>query len=288
MIQHLDKEVIEKFLDIGQIQSPQFDHPQGGMGLIVPEGYAVQHIPPLDKPLTRIKEAPVFLALESFAEYVNDFKDTDTRIFAATTPSPAILAVLDYHRGVDGDKGPVPDYGAHRATFVPQPSPQWTRWTSIDGKLLPQRDFAEFIEENLVDVVRPMDGNTPVPGYPYPADLLEIVKTLKVTKQVEIESAANLANGFVQIKYHEEGSAASKKGAIEVPTKICLGIPVFFGETPYRVECFLRYRAGTPDEGGLKFQIKIDRREQTLLDAFGQQVASAGVQTDIKPLWGKV
>src|ERR1700722_1867806 len=66
---------------------------------------------------------------------------------------PAIIAVLN-GGGPDG-----PGWGDFRALIGFRETPQWAKWKAIDGRLLPQAQFAEFIEDNLPDVASP-DGAT--------------------------------------------------------------------------------------------------------------------------------
>ncbi|MCH1933271.1 YfdQ family protein, partial [Shewanella sp. A25] len=76
-------------------------------------------------------------------------------------------AIVDYHAP---DKAA---HGAHVAAMALPYSEEWKAWTAIDGKLMPQREFARFIEENAVDVVAPSG-----------ADLLEVVRDLQAVRKV--------------------------------------------------------------------------------------------------------
>ena len=245
----------------------RFDHPQGGVAIMRPDG-VLEHLRPIDMPLTHVKQVVAFHDAGSLIHYVNRFKHdgVKTTIFADYT-APKIVAIIDYH------DGGVPDYLHHRAEFVPPWSEQWARWRAIDGKPMSQTDFAEFIEENMVDVVAP-EG----------AVFLDLVTGLMAKKKVSFESGIRLQDGSNQLTYAEDIEARGK-GNMVVPSDFSIGLPVFFGGDSYRVRCLLRYRI---NDGTLTFIIKINRRlfiEQT---AFAEMSEAIAKGTGLTVLAGKI
>jgi uncharacterized protein YfdQ (DUF2303 family) len=239
-------------------------HPRGGVFVALPEGYRVEHLAPIDAPLSHIKATVQFDDAPSFIDYVNRFKAEETALFASVTRGQ-IMAVIDYHQDAAA-------YCAHRAIYTLPHSEQWKRWASIDGKNQPQRTFAEFIEENIIDVVEP-DG----------AALLEVATSLQSTRKVEFHSGVNLGNGTVQLKYTEEDDTKTGKQALTIPQKIKLGIPVYYGDTHYEVPCFFRYRI---EDGKLNFQVRIQGRELLVQDAFRHKVDEVAQGTEITVRYG--
>jgi uncharacterized protein YfdQ (DUF2303 family) len=258
-------ETVNTLIAHGKAMAEPFDHPQGGKAVVIPDDYHVTHLAPVDEPLTHIKAAPVFDDAQSFIAYVKTYGAETARIFAEQDRTQ-ITAILDYHQ--PGQAA----YGAHKAICVLPHSEQWRAWVGIDGQAVPQAAFAEFIEENALDIYEPAS-----------ADVLEIARSLQIKQTVEFSSSVNLANGATQLKYVEEQDGKGR-GNIEVPQKIKLGLPVFFGGDLVEVWAFLRTRI---KDGKLSFIVKLHRRELIIREEFNRIVARVGDETGITPLFGR-
>lgn len=156
--------------------------------------------------------------------------DADDRqtIILADIINSKFKAVFDHHAS------DAPGWNEHTATYDCPLSNQWKTWVAQNGRknAMDQENFAFFLEQNILDVHQP-NGAT----------MLQIVTTLKSTKNVIFDSGLRLNDGQVQLKYHEENkTAAGQQGELQIPEKIKLGIPVYVGSTPYAVEAFFRYR----------------------------------------------
>lgn len=246
-----------------------FDHPQGGKAVLKPDGEVV-HLQPVDKPLTHIKQKVQMLDTGSFVAYVNRFQDNGVTTIFGDYRAMKIRALIDYHSRLDQ---PQPGRLAHDVEFIPPWSEQWARWRVIDGKPQTQREFAEFIEENLQDVVTP-EG----------AAFLDLVTGLQATKKVAFASGVRLHDGSNQLTYSEDVEARGK-GTITFPSEFEIGVPLLFGGEAYRIRCLLRYRI---DEGKLVFAVRVHRRlflEQT---AFNDVVAEVAKGTGLQVLLGAV
>ncbi len=242
------------------------DHPAGGRSVIVPDGYRVERLAPADEPLPdHVKQAVDLQDLPSFIGYVNDYRTDASRIFV-DMPAADFLAVIDYHAQ---DR---PARCAHAVAFTPPLAEEWKRWTAIDGKPMGQAAFAEFLEENLRDVVAPAG-----------ADVLETVASLKAVKQVQFESGLELQSGAVQLTYHEQVEGAGKN-TLEVPSQLTLGVPVFFNGERYEVSAFLRYRIG---EGKLAFVVKLHQRQYIERDAVLAMVKQVEEAVDAPLVFGR-
>lgn len=254
----LDSKVLDNIYLKGAASQAPVPLPDGGLGIVLPDGYSVERIAPLEKPLPRIRQSVTFNDAESFVAYVNRYKDERTRIFSlpghlSTTKSAAFTALLDYH------KAGTAEHVAHIARFAPPYSEQWTRWTkAID---MGQPAFAEFIEENRKDIVKPEA-----------ASLLDIVSKFRAKKTSEYDAVVYQQNGDLTLSYSEKTEHAGK-GSIVVPQQLELGIPVFFKGAAYSVPVFLRYKLR---EAVLTFQIKVDRAdyiEQAAFDEISKKIA---------------
>jgi uncharacterized protein YfdQ (DUF2303 family) len=160
---------------------------------------------------------------------------------------PAIVAVLN-GAGRDGA-----GWGDHRAAITFRPTPQWLKWTSIDGKMLAQTDFANFIEDNLLDVKKPAAG-----------DMLEISQFFEVTRTTSFKSVTRPKAGLINFKNEQSDQTSNKSGAgedMEVPDTITLFLAPMFGGTPMNVTARFRYRI---ENGTLKLGVKLQRIEEIM------------------------
>ncbi|MBB1512006.1 DUF2303 family protein [Tessaracoccus sp. MC1627] len=160
-----------------------------------------------------------------------------------------IKAVLD---GNDGHR-------VHTATLELRHSIEWTEWTSIDGKLVDQLAFAQFIEDHLSSI-----------GAPDGAKLLEICQTLEARTKVDFKSSELLANGQRKFKYDETTEAkAGQKGDLTIPAELTLVLRPFQGSEPVAILARFRYRL---DGGQLRLGIKLAEPSKALEVAFNQIV----------------
>lgn len=175
---------------------------------------------------------------------VNDTAGSTTIYINRDANTPSIVAVLN------GNGSTGPGWGDFRAEIVFRFTPQWKRWTSIDGKMMDQSAFAEFVEDNMADIVSP-------PG----AEMLEIAQYLSATRSVDFKSAIRLSSGQIQFQNVESIDAKVGAGQVAIPETITLGIAPVFGLPPFRVEARFRYRV---QDGKLRLGIKLQRVEDTM------------------------
>jgi uncharacterized protein YfdQ (DUF2303 family) len=198
--------------------------------------------PGLGAPLRKRGTVTVFDAA-SFNILLADNADAgNIAIYFDRNPEkPAVVAVLNGH----GPKGP--GWADFRVQINFRPTPQWTKWKAIDGKLMPQATFAEFVEDNLEDISDPAGGA-----------MLEIVTYLQATRTVNFKSGIRLSNGQIQFQNMEDIQASVGAGSIAVPETFTLGIAPIFGLTSYAVPARFRYRI---QEGKLQMGFKLQRVE---------------------------
>jgi uncharacterized protein YfdQ (DUF2303 family) len=208
--------------------------------------------------------------LASFCRYVTRFKDDSTTI-AASVEHAVMTAVLDYHEGIVA-----PRFGEHKAVYAPPLSEEWKRWSGVDGKPMAQAAFAQFIEENAADIVEPAG-----------AGVIDLARSLRATRKIDYQSEVDLADGTIGLRYEETTEThGSKRTEIAVPKFLMLGIPVFFGGTPYAVKAWFRYRVG--DDKHLSFAIELHRNRFIYQDAFLDLVKAVEQGTEIEPLLGSL
>lgn len=154
-------------------------------------------------------------SVESFIEYVNEHKSEHTRIFASLAEAPyTMTAAIDYHETTPTGQ---PEFITHLAVLTLRTTDEWNRWRGSDKKAFGQVEFAEFIEENSLDIVEPES-----------AKMMETVLSLQAANDVRWKSAARLDNGAVHLEFHDDAKAmAGKDGSMEIPEMIKLNLAVF-------------------------------------------------------------
>lgn len=165
-------------------------------------------------------------------------------------PTGSLVAVLDDHHAEPG-------WGSHRVQHDLRHSPEWLIWTRASGSMMGQVEFAEFLEENALDIEDPS-----------PATLLEVATTFQANTSTAFESAVRLDSGNVQVKFEETGRAqAGKYGAVEIPKTFSILVAPYVGEAAYRMTARLRHRASG---GKLTLGFILDRPHVVLRDALGK------------------
>lgn len=259
---------IDRLVTLGRETIELRDHPNGGKIMLVPHGYEVRTLEDDDALPAVTRRQPKFFDTESFIEYVNEYKiENQTRIFIAPDELKA-LAVIDY------DKAGTAARGVHRAALQLSYSQQWQAWRAAESYTkrqgYTQEEFAEFLEENNVEVTKPTA-----------AELIELVTKMQVTRSVSFKRSVNLHDGRVQFTYNNEDGG----GSVEFPQRIELGIPVYRGGEYYKVEIIVRYRL--QDNGGLRFGLIIHRADAILDDAIKGDIAAIKEKTGVPVYLGQ-
>lgn len=233
----------------------------------------------LPNPL-RKRATAVLATAESFASYINAFKDTGTLLVGnADERAGRFTAFLDYHEPIGK-----PRWTEHTAVMNLEPTPEWTRWLGISGRELDQRTFAEFVEDNAIDLTVP-EGEAGK-AFPTQQDLLSVASTLQIKTDVKFASSLKLANGQVQLAYVEniEGVYGAE-GKMTMPERFAIAVAPFRCTPKYLVTARLRYR-GTA--GKAVFKVEIERPHKIVEHAFNDVIAKLGELTGLRALVGSV
>ena len=203
--------------------------------------------------------------VDSLVDYANRFKTDDTVLFADIEHN-AIVAAIDYH---------APGAAAHvhhNAKLTLPFSVEWKTWTAINGRLMPQLEFARYLEENAADIAAPSG-----------ADLLEACRDLQAVRKVNFKKAVRTATDHENFEYSDETEARTS-GGIELPTKFLLNIPVYFDDEYRAVYAFLRWKL---DDGSLHLGVQLHRPEHVRQAVFKQIVMHAAAGTARPSVFGR-
>lgn len=232
--------------------------------VILPDGYRATDLSHLLPAPTRKKGLTTLLDVGSFIAVVNDQKGDATRMFSTLNP-PSFTAVFNATAAGTG-------WGDHRAAYELPLSAEWQAWDAMDDNKVNQVAMAQFVENNLEDVVSP-DGAT----------LLEICRSLQAKKSVEFSSGIRLTNGENQLTFKEEINGSAGNGTLSIPETFQIGIPVFENGAKWAMTVRLRYRI---DGSKLTMWIELVRPHKILEAAVNDVRAKIAEETSLQVLNG--
>lgn len=281
---------IQRAIDAGMVMATPTALVQGhALAYALPQGATVKELDIekyLDRP-TRKRGTYAFEDAKSFVAFVNREKTDETVIFASRS-GQSFTAVFNGNEAVNLGEGQgsrisgqgEPGWGDYKATFNCPLSPEWKVWTEKDGDKMSQVEFATFIDDNAVDIIRPTVSGTDVPDASYPdSSMMQIAsRTLEARNDVSFASAVRLNNGEVQFKYEETINGAVQGGMFEVPQKFAVGIPVYAGTAPWLITAKLRYRI---ERGGLSMWFDFERLFKVKERAFDEAKAEIASGTGV-------
>ncbi len=212
----------------------------------------------------RISAKIVANDVRGFIDYTSRHKLGGTTIYADSAKTPRLVARIDDNATTEA--APEPSHVEHTCTFPCPLTHEWQQWMGMNNKDMGQVDFAEFVENNLLDIVDP-DG----------ASLLTACLSFQDTGSAEFKSAVRLEDGRVQFSYIEK----DKTGELKFPAKLTLALPVFEGmDTRFSLEAKLRYRVDR--DHGLKLKYILDRPDLALKAAYERLITLVGDSTGVQ------
>lgn len=220
--------------------------------------------------------------LASFTTHFNKFKVSGSAIFASEdVKRPELQAVYNY-----ANSSAEPNWRDHRAVLHCRLSDEWQAWTGASKKPMSQREFAEFIEENIDDVQVKPDLENPANamlkdislllGYPFASqqEMLTLSRGIEINEGAKAASKVNLQTGERTIQYENQHLDGDNK-PLKIPGLFLVRIPVFLDGAPYLLPVRLRYRL---QQGVVLWSYDIYREDRAFKDAYNEiceQVATA-------------
>lgn len=234
------------------------------------------------KPWRKLGTAQVD-TLAAFIDLVKRHKTANSAIFVkAIGGEPKLTAVIDYH-------GPEePAFGAHRVEYTFPLSDEIRAWRAQSGKAMSQAEFAAFLEQNVVALASPTDGEASdyqrlfKERVATPGDLLGLARELEVRATQHVKSATRLQSGERVVHFAEEHTNA-KGEPVVIPGVFIIAIPAFAEGEIIRVPALLRYRPGS---GGVSFTYLLWHAEEFIRQAVRADAAKAQGETGLPSFEG--
>ncbi len=259
----MNKTEAREMFDLGKTQA-KIQLVDGMPCIVVPDGYKVQELGGMLNTPLRVKECRVFTTIESFLDYVAEFRYGNTHIFCDPNKM-TFTAIFDYH---GKDK---PAWCDHGAKFSPPVSDEWESWANMNNTKMPQSGFLEFLEDHIANIIAPAG-----------ADILEMCSSLEGMKNVNFKSGFKQKDGAVCIKWEENFEAnATKAGNLNIPSELELAIAPFKRGQVYKVRAYLRYRIV---DGKLSFLYKLIDPDKVIGDAVDGFISTVNERTGLPPL----
>lgn len=220
---------LDAAIEGARLASPVIETGDGRRFVYVPDRYDLKDVTdPLALPW-RARHTVTLDDRNSMTAFVNRFQRPET-VLIADFPTLTISAVIDFHADNESEVDAQARACDFRADFKLLPSEEFLRWDAMEGKMHPQAEFAEFLDENAVDIAEPD-----------PATMVEISRELEATIGAAFKSAVSPESGDRKFVYETETHV---KGDIIVPKRFSLNIPLYNGEGPELLEARFRFRAG--------------------------------------------
>lgn len=240
------------------------------------------------------------LDLDSFINLTKRFKHEASAIFAIDHgENLSLTTVFDYHP--EGSDVGVADFGNHRAIYSFPFSEEWIAWRKAEAAPLDQRDFAEFLEERIIDVLTPPGFLDPqseeVPKsdsdralrdltfkiggrFAGPEKLMQLSRGLKFNEESKLSNIQNPATGEASLRFETTHKDEDGK-PLTVPNLFLIQIPVFQNGPAYRLPVRLRYRKAG---GSLMWYLLRHRADLAVMDAVNEACDKAAKDTGL-PLY---
>lgn len=211
----------------------------------------------------------IFEDIESFIAHLNHFKNPDSVVFASKGAS-RFLSVIDYHQVQQATlvlpegtpenqtivRTPMQRHCRHGGVFAPKFSEAYLAWTGFNKKDMNQAQFADFLEDRVLDLHEPpavnsenaadqqklkiarMNGKT----FATPAQMMDFRKGIKIHEASVAKSYVNTSTGEVEFEYKVE-QQDEKGERVNIPGLFVIAIPVFDNsDVHYEVLVRLKYR----------------------------------------------
>lgn len=207
--------------------------------------------------------------VESFIDYVNDFKTEHSRLYIIEGSSglPQMRCIFD-----DREKD-VPSWSAFSVVFDPKYSRQLEAWSSWNGNWKRPDNFAKFLNTNRLDVVDPEA-----------ATLIEIIRDIRGTANVEFKEAVDEHTGAKNHAYAEKVTLKGGKNEVTVPTGFNIAIPIYERQRKrIRINCHL---SAMVEDGKVMFCYEMDQFEEIRDVVIDELVTDVVAKTQVNAFYG--
>lgn len=201
---------------------------------------------------------PRFYSLRDLQTYLVGQIGTEANpVVFADRKTLAFVAFLDYHHQGAGAGDITESFNRwldHTASLQYEHSLQFRKWKEKDGFKFTQTAFAEFLEDNLADIVSPSGS-----------EVLSFAATLEATSTEVFKSAVKLTTGETKFTFTNERTGDQDTKIID---EFTLGIPLWERGEKVQITAKLMHRLETvkdTDSKQVRFWFKL-RQLDAIID----------------------
>src|SRR5579859_1528241 len=206
---------------------------------------------------------------ESFGAYVTRHRVAATTTLYADLEHAAVVGVINDAGGSED----APGWGDHRATLKLKHTKPWLHWASLDATPLTQEQFAEHVEQGLLEIAKPD-----------PAEMYELAQTFQATLGATFRQVGRLADGRRALHFEEQIEArAGSQGDITIPKEFTLRVAPFEGGAAYELVARLRFRLRADK---LTLSYHLVRPEDVVREAFDATLSEIEAATQVSAFRG--
>ncbi|GAB3283023.1 hypothetical protein GCM10027347_59700 [Larkinella harenae] len=182
------------------------------VAIVAPDGFSVHNLEKFLPTPMSIEAKIQTSEIDTFADYVQEFKKDNTRIIADPKDS-TFSCSLNYH------KPDQPEWAdRHRAILILEKDPDFVRWMQKEGKLMGQKEFSDFMADYSKDFHN--IGKT---------ELLQLAKNIKVVEESQLNT--DYQNGGLDVMFN--ASSRATFNGLSIPEQFEVALPVYKGLSAY-------------------------------------------------------
>lgn len=214
------------------------------------------HRPIIHVKLATSKDLHAYLVKQS-TKIPDDSVASDNVVVFADRDKLTFHAFLDYHHQALEEERWHEEHRwlNHSASVTYKESHQFGVWKKNDGMKMSQEEFAEFLDENVLDITDPTGS-----------DVVSFASCLEARRTEVFKSSKNLSNGEVQFNWSNESSGDA---VTKFPTDMKIGIPIWTNGEKIMIPVKLFYRVS---EGQLLFWYKLRQLEDIIDKLWNEDV----------------
>lgn len=217
----------------------------------------------------RVRGLYNFEAPQSFARYIEEFKEDGTRVFA-DFDKYRFLSVIN------GSLKDQPAHSDHRVTLNMTTTQEWKAWVEKNGKRMGPREFALFLENHIREITGEFSGT----------DLLAMCRGLRTYIKGGMTADENVSEGKRSLSFAMNTQVAGQRPSgqeVAFPETIQITLKVFNHFNAYVFEPRLRWDA---DDKGIVFWYDLIDPVTVQRAAFEQAVTEVNQATNLQAFIG--
>ncbi len=176
-----------------------------------------------------ISATELFYEPDSLIEYLSKYA-TASALALADLTNKRFAVRIDYH-DLSG-----PGVNKHHAGLITPYDEDYAAWKKVLGVEVAQAEFGVWLEDMLHTVCTPDEDIPSGRGLIDPADLLDMLNTISIQRNIEVKSVVNSRDGTIKLRYEEDDASD-----VELPREVLLKMPIFAGTAPILLLAKLRF-----------------------------------------------